>query len=154
LRLWLRNLDFSTDVPEKSASGMEGVVIIGTGHAGARPRRAVEGGLLVFHLAGDGRLVCTSGVASAGTIGRDVRVAQLMIERRMRPRPDAPADPTVRLKSLLVARRRSGVALTVRARVDGKRSSNRMVSARRAPRVKIRKCATGEVRPTYRRPTI
>jgi 3-phenylpropionate/trans-cinnamate dioxygenase ferredoxin reductase subunit len=66
--------------------------------------RAVEGGLLVFHLAGDGRLVCTSGVGSAGTIGRDVRVAQLMIERGMRPRPEALADSTVRLKSLLVAK--------------------------------------------------
>ena len=66
--------------------------------------RAIEDGLLVFHLAGDGRLVCTSGVGFAGTIGRDIRVAQLMIERGMRPRPEALADSTVRLKSLLVAK--------------------------------------------------
>ena len=43
-------------------------------------------------------------VGSAGTIGRDVRVAQLMIERGMRPRPEALANSTVRLKSLLVAK--------------------------------------------------
>ena len=72
--------------------------------AGRHVTRAVEGGgLLVFHLAGDGRLVCASGVGSEGTIGRDIRVAQLMIERGIRPRPEALADPAVRLKSLLVA---------------------------------------------------
>jgi len=73
--------------------------------AGWDVTRAVDGdGLLVFHLASDGRLVCASGVGSEGTIGRDIRVAQLMIERGLRPRPEALADPGVRLKSLLVAK--------------------------------------------------
>ena len=41
---------------------------------------------------------------SEAAIGRDIRVAQLMIERGLRPRVEALADITVRLKSLLVAK--------------------------------------------------
>jgi 3-phenylpropionate/trans-cinnamate dioxygenase ferredoxin reductase component len=67
-------------------------------------RPAEGGGLLVFQLADDGRLICASGIGSEGTIGRDIRVAQLMIERGLRPSAEALADATVRLKSLLVAR--------------------------------------------------
>jgi 3-phenylpropionate/trans-cinnamate dioxygenase ferredoxin reductase component len=67
-------------------------------------RPAEAGGLLVFELADDGRLICASGIGSEGAIGRDIRVAQLMIERGLRPSAEALADATVRLKSLLVAR--------------------------------------------------
>jgi 3-phenylpropionate/trans-cinnamate dioxygenase ferredoxin reductase subunit len=67
-------------------------------------RPAEGGGLLVFQLTNDGRLICASGIGSEGAIGRDIRVAQLMIERGLRPSAEALADATVRLKSLLVAR--------------------------------------------------
>jgi 3-phenylpropionate/trans-cinnamate dioxygenase ferredoxin reductase component len=67
-------------------------------------RPAEGGGLLVFQLADDGRIICASGIGSEGTIGRDIRVAQLMIERRLRPSAEALADVTIRLKSLLVAK--------------------------------------------------
>ena len=52
-------------------------------------RRIERGGLLVFQLADDGRLICASGIGSEGTIGRDIRVAQLMIERGLRPSAEA-----------------------------------------------------------------
>jgi 3-phenylpropionate/trans-cinnamate dioxygenase ferredoxin reductase component len=77
-----------------------GLLALAVSHV-ARP---VEGGLLVFHLGSDGRLVCASGIGSEAAIGRDIRVAQLMIERGLRPRVEALADITVRLKSLLVAK--------------------------------------------------
>jgi 3-phenylpropionate/trans-cinnamate dioxygenase ferredoxin reductase subunit len=67
-------------------------------------RPAEGGGLLVFQLADDGRLISASGIGSEGTIGRDIRVAQLMIERGLRPGAEALADANVRLKSLLVAK--------------------------------------------------
>ena len=67
-------------------------------------RPAEGGGLLVFQLADDGRLISASGIGSEGTIGRDIRIAQLMIERGLRPGAEALADANVRLKSLLVAK--------------------------------------------------
>ena len=67
-------------------------------------RPADGGGLLVFQLTDNGRLIWASGIGSEGAIGRDIRVAQLMIERGLRPSADALADPTVMLKSLLVAK--------------------------------------------------
>ena len=67
-------------------------------------RPADGGGLLVFQLTDNGRLIWASGIGSEGAIGRDIRVAQLMIERGIRPSADALADPTVMLKSLLVAK--------------------------------------------------
>ncbi len=72
--------------------------------AASHVTRQVDGGLLVFHLGSDGRLVCASGVGSEAAIGRDIRVAQLMIERGLRPGVEALADASIRLKSLLVAK--------------------------------------------------
>ena len=82
------------------------IQVAGLPAPGARcvTRPAAGGGLLVFQLTGDGRLVSASGIGSEGAIGRDIRVAQLMIERGIRPSAEALADPAVRLKSLLVAK--------------------------------------------------
>ena len=55
---------------------------------------------LLFHLGTDGRLVGVSGVGPAA-LARDVRLAQLMIERGVSPDPAALADPAVKLKGLL-----------------------------------------------------
>jgi 3-phenylpropionate/trans-cinnamate dioxygenase ferredoxin reductase subunit len=91
--LWSDQYELSIQVaglPTPDASGV------------ARPTEG--GGLLVFQLADDGRLISASGIGAEGTIGRDIRVAQLMIERGLRPSAEALADATVRLKSLLVAR--------------------------------------------------
>ncbi|HLX00791.1 MAG TPA: FAD-dependent oxidoreductase [Trinickia sp.] len=58
--------------------------------------------LLLFHLRADGTLAAASGVGT-GAVGRDVRVAQLLIERGARIEPSELADPSVKLKSLLAA---------------------------------------------------
>jgi 3-phenylpropionate/trans-cinnamate dioxygenase ferredoxin reductase subunit len=59
--------------------------------------------LLVFHLAADGRIVGASGFGPNGSIGRGVRLGQMMIERRSYPDPEMLADPAINLKLLLRA---------------------------------------------------
>jgi 3-phenylpropionate/trans-cinnamate dioxygenase ferredoxin reductase subunit len=56
---------------------------------------------ILFHLAGDGRLVAVSGVGPNGAIGRAVRLGQMMIERSLYPDPRLLADPSVNLKTLM-----------------------------------------------------
>lgn len=55
---------------------------------------------ILFHLDEQGRVLGAGGVGPAG-LGRDLRLAQLMIERAARPDPAAVADPTRGLKTLL-----------------------------------------------------
>ncbi|MEJ1938027.1 oxidoreductase C-terminal domain-containing protein, partial [Nostoc sp. NIES-2111] len=65
----------------------------------ARP--LADGVDLNLHLAADGRLVAASAFGPNGLIGREVRLAEMLIARAARPDPDALASPQVRLKSLL-----------------------------------------------------
>jgi 3-phenylpropionate/trans-cinnamate dioxygenase ferredoxin reductase subunit len=62
-----------------------------------------DGALMLFHLAPDGRLVAASGFGPLGKIGREVRLAEMLIARGARPDRRALASPDVRLKSLLAA---------------------------------------------------
>jgi 3-phenylpropionate/trans-cinnamate dioxygenase ferredoxin reductase subunit len=79
--------------------------IVGLPNAGDTTlHRRVNGvGDLYFHLAADGRLVAASGIGPTGKIARDIRLAEMLIERRARPDPSALTSPDVRLKSLLAA---------------------------------------------------
>jgi 3-phenylpropionate/trans-cinnamate dioxygenase ferredoxin reductase subunit len=58
-------------------------------------------GQLFYYLAGDGRLVSACGFGSLGAVAKEIRVAEMMISRRMSPDVHALADPTRNLKSLL-----------------------------------------------------
>jgi 3-phenylpropionate/trans-cinnamate dioxygenase ferredoxin reductase subunit len=58
--------------------------------------------VLLFHLDGDGVLVGASGIGH-GALGRDIRIAQMLIERRACVDPAKLADPSVKLKALLAA---------------------------------------------------
>jgi len=60
-----------------------------------------DGAFLLFHLAPDGRLAAASGIGPLGKIGREVRLAEMLIAKRARPERAALASPQVRLKSLL-----------------------------------------------------
>jgi 3-phenylpropionate/trans-cinnamate dioxygenase ferredoxin reductase subunit len=62
-----------------------------------------DGALLLFHLTADGRLAAASGIGPLGKIGREVRLAEMLIAKRARPNRDALASPGVKLKSLLAA---------------------------------------------------
>jgi 3-phenylpropionate/trans-cinnamate dioxygenase ferredoxin reductase subunit len=67
-------------------------------------RRGLGGGvLLLFHLAADGRLVAASGIGPGTAVGRDIRLAELLIARRAGPDPADLANPAIRLKTLLSA---------------------------------------------------
>ena len=56
----------------------------------ARPvaRDLGDGALLLFHLTADGRLAAASGVGPLGKIGREVRLAEMLIAKRARPDRD------------------------------------------------------------------
>jgi 3-phenylpropionate/trans-cinnamate dioxygenase ferredoxin reductase component len=64
-------------------------------------RKAAEDSLVLFHLAEDGALMGASGIGVGTAIGRDIKLAEMMMAKNMKPSPDALADPTQQLKALL-----------------------------------------------------
>jgi len=63
--------------------------------------RETADALLLFHLSADGTLIAASGVGRA--VGRDIRIAQMLMARNARISAEELADPSVKLKSLLIA---------------------------------------------------
>lgn len=59
-------------------------------------------GKLFFCLSGDGPLVATCGLGSLGAIAKEIRMAEMMIGRRLAPKSEALKDPAINMKSLLV----------------------------------------------------
>lgn len=66
-------------------------------------RREVDGSLVLFHLAPDGRLAAASGIGIGNAVARDIRVAEMLIAMGARPNPASLANPGLKLKSLLAA---------------------------------------------------
>ena len=66
-------------------------------------RRQDDGGVILFHLSRDGRLVAASGLGPGNSVARDVRLAEMLISLGARPDPAVLADPGSKLKSLLKA---------------------------------------------------
>jgi 3-phenylpropionate/trans-cinnamate dioxygenase ferredoxin reductase subunit len=64
-------------------------------------RQLDQDSVILFHLADDGRIVAASGVGPNGSIGRAVRLGQMMIERSLYPDPRLLADAAVNLKTLM-----------------------------------------------------
>ena len=58
---------------------------------------------ILFHLAGDGRLLAASGIGPGNTIARDIRLAEMLIAAGRHPDPAALAAPEIKLKQLLAA---------------------------------------------------
>jgi 3-phenylpropionate/trans-cinnamate dioxygenase ferredoxin reductase subunit len=77
--------------------------IVGLPHLGSSvvTRSRKDGAAILFHLEPDGRLVGATGLGTSGSIGRDIRLTQLLIARRARPDRAMLKDPEGRLKSLL-----------------------------------------------------
>lgn len=64
--------------------------------------RSFGGGATIgFHLDGDGRLAGLSGFGPATAIGKEFRLARLLLERHAQLAPAQLADPAVKLKALL-----------------------------------------------------
>ncbi|MFM8747232.1 MAG: NAD(P)/FAD-dependent oxidoreductase [Aestuariivirga sp.] len=66
-------------------------------------RQLAEDSFVIFHLDGAGRLVAASGIGPGNAISRDVKLAEMLIAKRATPLPEALADSTVQLKTLLKA---------------------------------------------------
>lgn len=67
-------------------------------------RRETGGGaFILFHLAGDGRLVAASGIGPGNAVAKDIRLAEMLIARRARPPREKLAEPDTKLKALLAA---------------------------------------------------
>ncbi len=64
-------------------------------------RKASEDSLVLFHLSEDGTLMGASGIGVGNAIGRDIKLAEMMMAKAMKPSPEALADPTQQLKVLL-----------------------------------------------------
>lgn len=66
-------------------------------------RAIAENTLVLFHLAEDGTLMGASGIGPGNSIARDVKLAEMMIAKSMKPAATALADPATQLKTLLKA---------------------------------------------------
>ncbi len=64
-------------------------------------RKSAEDSLVLFHLAEDGTLMGASGIGVGNAIGRDIKLAEMMMAKNMKPSPQILADPAQPLKALL-----------------------------------------------------
>ncbi len=56
---------------------------------------------ILFHIAADGRLVAASGIGLGNAVAKDIRLAEMIIGKGLKPAPAELADPTVNMKRLL-----------------------------------------------------
>ena len=61
-----------------------------------------DGAQLYFYLADDGRLMGASGVGPISKVAKNIRLAEMLIQRRAKPGAGALADPSVGLKNSLL----------------------------------------------------
>lgn len=64
-------------------------------------RKMNDNALIQFHLADDGTLMGASGIGPGNSIARDVKLAEMMIAKSIKPDASALADPATQLKALL-----------------------------------------------------
>jgi 3-phenylpropionate/trans-cinnamate dioxygenase ferredoxin reductase component len=65
-------------------------------------RRDLSGtAFVLFHIAADGRLVAASGIGEGNAVAKDIRLAEMIIAKGLKPAPNQLADPAVNLKRLL-----------------------------------------------------
>jgi 3-phenylpropionate/trans-cinnamate dioxygenase ferredoxin reductase subunit len=89
---WSDQYDLSLQIAGLADEGVETV------------RREVgEGAFILFHLAADGRLVAASGIGPGNSVARDIRLAEMMIAKRMHPPREKLAAADLKLKALLAA---------------------------------------------------
>jgi 3-phenylpropionate/trans-cinnamate dioxygenase ferredoxin reductase component len=64
-------------------------------------RKIDDSTVVLFHLAEDGTLMGASGIGPGTSIGRDIKMAEMMMAKNMKPVADVLADPAQPLKALL-----------------------------------------------------
>ena len=60
-----------------------------------------EGALVLFHMADDGAIKGVSGIGLGNSIGRDVKIAEMLIAKNAKPSVEILSDPAQPLKALL-----------------------------------------------------
>jgi 3-phenylpropionate/trans-cinnamate dioxygenase ferredoxin reductase component len=80
-----------------------GLQIAGMADMGANTvtRKIDDSTVVLFHLADDGTLMGASGIGPGTAIGRDIKMAEMMMAKNMKPVSDILADPAQPLKALL-----------------------------------------------------
>lgn len=75
--------------------------IAGLPHLGSSTirRSRADGAMILFHFGAMGRLLGATGLGKPEAIGRDMRVAQMLIAARSHPDPAALRDPAIRLRA-------------------------------------------------------
>ena len=64
-------------------------------------RKPNEQTIILFHLASDGTLMGASGIGPGNAIARDIKLAEMMIAKGLKPPTDVLADPAQQLKPLI-----------------------------------------------------
>jgi 3-phenylpropionate/trans-cinnamate dioxygenase ferredoxin reductase component len=64
-------------------------------------RKIDDNTIVLFHLADDGTLMGASGIGPGTSIGRDIKMAEMMLAKNMKPSAEILADPAQPLKALL-----------------------------------------------------
>jgi 3-phenylpropionate/trans-cinnamate dioxygenase ferredoxin reductase subunit len=79
--------------------------IVGLPHLGSSvvTRSRKDGAAILFHLDPGGRIVGATGLGTAGSIGRDIRLTQVLIAQRAHPDRALLKDPEGRLRTLVEA---------------------------------------------------
>lgn len=82
-----------------------GLQVAGLSDEGATTvrRELGDGAFILFSLAADGRLVAASGIGPGNAVARDIRLAEMLIARRIHPDPAQLASADTKLKALLAA---------------------------------------------------
>jgi 3-phenylpropionate/trans-cinnamate dioxygenase ferredoxin reductase subunit len=89
---WSDQFDLSLQIAGLVEEGVETV------------RREIgEGAFILFHLAADGRLVAASGIGQGNAVARDIRLAEMLIAKKVAPPRDKLAAAETKLKTLLAA---------------------------------------------------
>ena len=60
-----------------------------------------DGAFMIFHLDDDGRVLAASGIGVGNAVGRDMRLAEMLIAAQTKPDMAALGSRAVKLKSLL-----------------------------------------------------
>ena len=62
-----------------------------------------DGAFILFHLDDEGRIVAASGIGTGNAVGRDMRLAEMLIAAQAKPSMAALGSSNIKLKSLLAA---------------------------------------------------
>lgn len=109
----LGNLDAFSKLPWFWSDQYDlGLQVTGLAEAAVRSveRKVDDQQLMMFHLAPDGRLLAASAIGHGTSVAKDIKIAERMIDAKVRLDPRQLADSNVKLRSLLQSQALEGAA--------------------------------------------